>query len=89
MLLALLVAVGALEGSNLGSCNGVAMLKWIVVIVLVVLVTGLMRPGFARRLRLGQLPGDLSFRFRNKAYHFPFTTTVLFSLVAWLLFRVL
>lgn len=65
------------------------MLKWIVVIVLVVLITGLMRPGLAQRLRLGQLPGDFSFRIRGRAYHFPFTTTVLLSTLAWLLLRAL
>ncbi len=63
------------------------MLKWLVVVALVVLVTGLMQPGAARRLRLGHLPGDLSFRFRGRAYHFPFTTTVLLSLIAWLILR--
>lgn len=63
------------------------MFKWLVVIVLVVLITGLMRPGLARRLRFGQLPGDLSFRFRGRAYHFPFTTTVLVSLAAWVILR--
>ena len=68
---------------------GVAMLKWIVVIVLVVLVTGLMRPGIAHRLRLGRLPGDVYFKFRGRAYHFPFTTTLLLSLFAWLIFRAL
>lgn len=65
------------------------MLKWIVVIVLVVLITGLMRPGIIQKMRLGQLPGDVLLRFRGRAYHFPFTTTVLLSLFAWLLFRLL
>ena len=55
--------------------------------VLLVLVTGLLRPDTAKRLRLGRLPGDLAFRFRGQSYHFPFTTTVLISLVAWLILR--
>ncbi len=65
------------------------MFKWLVVIVLVVVLTGLMQPGLGRRLRLGQLPGDVAFRFRGRAYHFPFTTTVLLSLLAWALLRAL
>ncbi|MBS0544166.1 MAG: DUF2905 domain-containing protein [Proteobacteria bacterium] len=63
------------------------MLKWLLVIVLMVLVSGLMRPGLAQRLGLGRLPGDVAFSFRGRAYHFPFTTTVLLSLIAWLILR--
>ncbi len=63
------------------------MLKWVVVIVILVLVTGLFRPGLMRTLRLGRLPGDLNFSFRGRAYHFPFTTTVLLSLIAWAILR--
>ncbi len=65
------------------------MLKWVVVIVLLVLVTGLFRERLARTVRLGRLPGDLSFTFRGRAYHFPFTSTVLLSLLAWLALQVL
>lgn len=63
------------------------MLKWLIVIVLLVVVTGLLQPGLARRLRLGRLPGDLSFRKDGRDYHFPFTSTLLLSLLAWLLLR--
>jgi len=63
------------------------MLKWLLVLVLIVLVTGLIQPGVAHRLRLGRLPGDVAFRFRGRAYHFPFATTVLLSLIAWLILR--
>jgi hypothetical protein len=55
--------------------------------MLIVVLTGLIQPGTAQRLRLGHLPGDVAFRFRGKAYHFPFTTTVLLSLLAWLILR--
>lgn len=65
------------------------MFKWLVVIVLVVVLSGLMQHGPGRRLRLGQLPGDVALRFRGRAYHFPFTTTVLLSLLAWALLRTL
>ncbi len=66
---------------------GARMLKWVVVIVVLVLVTGLFRQRLARSLRLGRLPGDLHFTFRGRAYHFPFTSTVLLSLVAWAILR--
>lgn len=63
------------------------MLKWFVVIVLIVLVTGLIQPGLAHRLRLGRLPGDLAFRLRGRTYRFPFATTLLLSLLAWLMLK--
>lgn len=63
------------------------MLKWVVVIVLLVLVTGLFRPSLARNFRLGRLPGDLNFRFRGRDYQLPFTSTLLLSLLAWGILR--
>ena len=65
------------------------MLKWVVVIFLVVVLTGVMQTRGARALKLGELPGDLSFRIRGKRFFFPFTTTVLLSFLAWLLMRML
>lgn len=63
------------------------MLKWVLVVVVLVLVTGLFRPVLSRSLRLGRLPGDVHVRFRGRAYHFPFTSTVLLSLLAWAIVR--
>jgi hypothetical protein len=63
------------------------MLKWLVVIAILVLVTGLFRPGLQRSLRLGHLPGDVRFSIRGRAFHFPFTSTVLLSLLGWLILR--
>jgi hypothetical protein len=62
------------------------MLKWVVVIVVLVLVTGLLRQALSC-LRLGRLPGDVNFSFRGRPYYLPFTTTLLLSLVAWLILR--
>lgn len=61
------------------------MLKWLIVILVIVLVTGLFRATLSRHLRLGHLPGDLHFTVRGKPYHFPFTSTVLLSGVALLI----
>lgn len=65
------------------------MLKWSLSLVLVVLLVGFLQPRLAARLRLGRLPGDMTFRFRGRDYAFPFTSTLLFSLLAILLFRLL
>lgn len=61
------------------------MLKWLIVILVIVLVTGMFRSTLSRHLRLGRLPGDLHFHFRGRPYHFPFTSTVLLSAVAMLI----
>lgn len=61
------------------------MLKWLIVILVIVLFTGLFRSTLSRYLRLGRLPGDVHFTFRGKPYHFPFTSTVLLSAVAMLI----
>lgn len=63
------------------------MLKWIVVIALLVVVTGLSRPAITRHLRMGRLPGDITLRRNGRHYHFPFISTLLLSLLAWLLLR--
>lgn len=63
------------------------MLKWVLVVVVLVLVTGLFRPALSRSLRLGRLPGDVHLRLRGRVYHFPFTSTVLLSLLAWAIVR--
>lgn len=64
------------------------MLQWMVVVLVLVFAVGVFRETLARTIRLGRLPGDLNFRFRGKQYHFPFTSTVLLSLFAWIILRV-
>lgn len=63
------------------------MFKWLVVVVMVVLVTGFFRPGPSRTLRLGHLPGDFHFTVFGRVLHLPFTSTILLSLLAWLILR--
>ncbi len=62
-------------------------MKWAIALFLVVVLLGLQHPWLAHRLRLGRLPGDLRFRLRGREYLFPFTSTLLLSLLATLLFR--
>ncbi|NMG04418.1 DUF2905 family protein [Azoarcus taiwanensis] len=64
------------------------MLQWIIVVVVLVFVVGAFRSALSRTFRLGRLPGDLHFSFRGRQYHFPFTSTVLLSLLAWVILRV-
>lgn len=63
------------------------MLKWFLVLLVVVLVSGWLdarRPAAARRL-----PGDFVFSHRGRVYRFPIVSTLLWSLFAWFLLRVL
>jgi len=64
------------------------MLKWLLVIVMIVVVSGLLDSG-PRRWRAGHLPGDLRVTVAGRTLQLPFTTTILFSLAAWGLFRLL
>ena len=64
------------------------MLKWILTLVVAIFVFGIVAPHLARFIRFGQLSGDVAFRFRGRSYVFPFTTTVLLSVILWLVSRV-
>ena len=65
------------------------MLKWLIALLVTVFIAGVFLPRLAAFLRIGRLPGDLSLRFRGRVYHFPIATTLLLSLLATLLFRLL
>lgn len=63
------------------------MLKWILTLLLAIFLLGLIAPHLARFIRFGQLPGDFALRWRGRVYRFPFATTVLLSLILWLVSR--
>ena len=42
-----------------------------------------------RRFRFGRLPGDFQIPVRGRVYYVPFATTVLLSLLVWLIGRLL
>ncbi len=65
------------------------MSKWLIALAVTVVLAGALSPRLRQNLRLGRLPGDLSLRFRGRDYSFPFTTTVVLSLLATLLMRLL
>ncbi len=64
------------------------MVKWLlVVVVALVLFSGLMP--LLRRFGIGRLPGDFEFRAFGRDWSIPITSTVLLSLLAALLARLL
>lgn len=58
-----------------------AMIRWILVIFLALILISWFSP-LLQRLGFGKLPGDLRFRLFGREFFIPFTTTILLSLVA-------
>ena len=65
------------------------LIKWLVVVSVVVVVSAMIGSGGGRRWRLGELPGDLQLRLGKRRFHLPFTSTLVLSLLGWLLIRAL
>ncbi|RIX48249.1 MAG: DUF2905 domain-containing protein [Rhodocyclales bacterium GT-UBC] len=65
------------------------MFKWLLTLVVVIFVLGIVSPHLARFIRFGQLPGDLSVSLRGRRYRFPFASVLLFSLLLWLVSRII
>lgn len=64
------------------------MLKWLFTLVLALFLLGVISPHLARFIRFGQLPGDFVFHFKGRRYAFPFATTIILSLLLWLIARI-
>ncbi len=66
------------------------MARFLVVLGLVLLVTGLLWP-YLSQIGLGRLPGDIAIQRENVTFYFPLMTclllSVLFSLVFWVVNR--
>lgn len=57
------------------------MIRWLIVIFLALLLIGWLAPSL-QKLGFGRLPGDLRFRLFGREMFLPFTSTVLLSLLA-------
>ena len=64
------------------------MLKWLLTLVIALLVMGAMTP-WLRRLGFGRMPGDITIERGGRQYAFPIGSTILFSLLAGLIFWML
>jgi hypothetical protein len=64
------------------------MLKWMVTLFIALVVLSLSTPWLGR-FGLGRLPGDLRIPARGRILYVPFTTTVVLSLVVWLIGRII
>jgi hypothetical protein len=68
------------------------MLKWVLTIVIVLLILAVATPLVSQRLGRfapGRLPGDFRIPLRGRSYYIPFTSTVLFCALMWLVGKVI
>ncbi len=64
------------------------MIRWIIVIFLALLLINGLSP-WLQRLGFGKLPGDFRFKLFGREWFIPLTTTILLSLLAGLVSRLL
>ncbi len=57
------------------------MYRWLLVIFLALLLINAFTPWF-KKFGFGRLPGDLNFRLFGREFNLPFTTTIILSMVA-------
>lgn len=64
------------------------MIRWILTIFIALIVFSALLP-WLEKLGVGRLPGDLRFKLFGKTFFLPFASTILLSLCALLLARLL
>ena len=64
------------------------MIRWLLTIFLALLLFSGLRP-WLEKLGLGKLPGDFRFRFAGREWFVPFASSVVLSLLAMLIIRLL
>ena len=64
------------------------MIRWVLVIFLAVIVFSSLLP-WLEKLGIGRLPGDLRFQLFGRVFSLPFASTILISLVIFLVARFL
>ncbi len=64
------------------------MIRWLAIVLLALLVFNAFGP-WLEKLGLGRLPGDLRFRFAGRDWHVPLASTVVLSLLALAIGRLL
>jgi len=57
------------------------MFRWLIVIFIALLIINAFTPWF-RKIGFGRLPGDLNFTLFGREFNLPLTTTIILSLVA-------
>jgi hypothetical protein len=58
-------------------------MRWLLTLFIALVVLTALQP-WLRKLGIGRLPGDLNFRFGGRDYSFPFASTVLMTVLLFL-----
>ncbi len=64
------------------------MIRWLIVVFLALVIFGGLRP-WLEKLGLGRLPGDFRFRLFGREWFVPFASSLVLSLLAMVLMRIL
>ena len=64
------------------------MIRWLIVVFLALILFSGLRP-WLEKLGLGKLPGDFRFRLFGREWFIPFASSVVLSLLAMVLIRIL
>jgi hypothetical protein len=64
------------------------MLKWLITVLIVLVILAAATPWLAR-LGVGRLPGDFRIPVRGRLLYVPFGSTVVLSLLVWLIGKLL
>lgn len=64
------------------------MIRWLLVVFIVLILLNFFAP-FLDKIGYGRLPGDFRFRLFGRSFYLPVATTLLISLVAAALVRIL
>ena len=82
------VSARATAQSGCSQANSGEMIRWIVVVFLTLLLFNGVMP-WLQKIGLGKLPGDFRFRWRGREWFLPVTTSVILSVIASLISRVI
>jgi hypothetical protein len=63
-------------------------MRWLLTMFIALVVLTALQP-WLRRIGIGRLPGDVTFRIGGRDYSFPFASTVLLSLLMFLIGRLI
>ena len=64
------------------------MIRWLIVVFLALMLINWFTP-FLQKMGFGKLPGDLRFRLFEREWFIPLTTTIVLSMVAALISKVI
>jgi hypothetical protein len=64
------------------------MWRWLLAVFIIVLIVNALTPWF-QRIGFGRLPGDVSFTLFGRRFNLPFMSTILLSLAAALIARLI